>query len=59
MRMIFAPGYVNGNNSGIKNLFLGTTNYNQKYGGGYEVELDTTELEKLDSMKFEVIFEAL
>ncbi|WP_299080717.1 SH3 domain-containing protein [uncultured Fretibacterium sp.] len=59
MGMIFAPGYVNGNNTGIKNLFLGTTNYNQKYDGGYEVELDTTELEKLDSMKFEVIFEAL
>ena len=57
--MIFAPGYVNGSNSGIKNLFLGTTNYNQKDDGGYEVELDTTELEKLGGMKFEVIFEAL
>lgn len=55
--MIFAPGYVNGSNSGIKNLFLGTTNYNQKDDGGYEVELDTTELEKLGGMKFEVIFE--
>jgi len=55
--MIFAPGYVNGNKSGIENLFLGTTNYNQKYDGGYEVELDVTELEKLGSMKFEVVFE--
>lgn len=60
----FAPGYVKlvsmtdkyGNNHEINNLLLGTANYNQKYGGGYEVELDSNELQQLDSMKFEIIY---
>lgn len=63
-RMYFAPGYIriatmtdnNGNNYEINNLLLGTANYNQKYGGGYEVELDANELQQLDSMKFEIIY---
>lgn len=63
--IIFAPGYVRfaemskGDRYGTQNvinLFLGTANYNQKYGGGYEVELDSNELQQLDSMKFEIIY---
>lgn len=63
-RMYFAPGYIriatmtndNGYSNEVNNLLLGTANYNQKYGGGYEVELDSNELQQLDSMKFEIIY---
>ena len=51
--MLIAPGYVS---NGGRDLFLGTANYTREHGGGYEVELDAGELERLDSMKFEVIF---
>ena len=62
--MYFAPGYIriatmtdeNGNSYEVNNLLLGTANYNQKYDGGYEVELDSNELQQLDSMKFEIIY---
>lgn len=64
IRIYFAPGYIriasmtneNGNSYEVNNLLLGTSNYNQKYGGGYEVELDANELQQLDSMKFEIIY---
>ena len=52
--MAVAPGYVSENRYDV---FLDTGNFNQKYGKGYEVELDSQELQSLDSMKFEVIFE--
>ena len=63
--IMFFPGYmmvfrhtrfVGDNPDFLMNLFLGTANYNQKYGGGYEVELDANELQQLDSMKFEIIY---
>ena len=63
--MSFTPGYIRqtkmskkgySNDIDVINLFLGTANYNQKYGGGYEVELDANELQQLDSMKFEIIY---
>ncbi|MBQ9390236.1 MAG: hypothetical protein IJU07_08690 [Synergistaceae bacterium] len=63
--MSFTPGYIRctkmskegySNTADVMNLFLGTSNYNQKYGGGYEVELDANELQQLDSMKFEIIY---
>jgi hypothetical protein len=49
-----APGYVDGTG---RHLFLGSSNYNQKYGVGWYVELDESDLEKVDSMKLEVVFE--
>ncbi|MDR3230616.1 MAG: hypothetical protein LBT65_04185, partial [Synergistaceae bacterium] len=49
-----APGYVNGT---WQHLFLGSSNYNQKYGTGWYIELDENDLQKLDSMKLEVVFE--
>ena len=52
--MAVAPGYVSENRHDV---FLGTGNFNQKYGKGYEIELDKDELQRLDSMKFEIIFE--
>lgn len=65
--LIFAPGFVNGDDEnpvyGINpeekyNLFLGTGNYNKAHPeAGYEVELDTEELTRLGSMKFEIIYE--
>ena len=63
--MILVPGYIRiakmskegySGTHDVMNLFLGTANYNQKYGGGYEVELDANELQQLDSMKFEIIY---
>jgi hypothetical protein len=32
-------------------------NYNQKYSAGWYIELDESELEQLDSMTLEVVFE--
>ena len=52
--MAVAPGYVSQNRH---DLFLDTEKFNQKYGKGYTVELDPDELQRLDSMKFEVIFD--
>jgi hypothetical protein len=49
-----APGYVGGNGT---RLFLGSSNFNQKYGSGWYIELDENDLQKLDSMKLEVVFE--
>ena len=57
--MAVAPGYVNDGKR--NNLFLGTADFNQerglKDGGGYEVELDAQEIQRLDTMKLEVVFE--
>lgn len=47
----FAPGFVSGEL--WRDAFLDTANYS----GRYEVELDSDELQRLDSMKFEVIFD--
>jgi len=57
--MYLVPGYIRVatlNNSIVNNLFLGTANYDKKYGGRYEIELDANELQQLDSMKFEIIY---
>jgi hypothetical protein len=50
-----APGYVG---DGCKHLFLGSSNYNQKYDAGWYIELDESDLQRLDSMKLEVVFES-
>jgi hypothetical protein len=48
-----SPGYVRDG----RHLFLGSSNYNQKYGTGWYIELDESDLERLDSMRLEVVFE--
>jgi hypothetical protein len=48
-----APGYIGEGN----HLFLGSSNYNAKYSAGWYIELDENDLQKLDSMKLEVVFE--
>jgi hypothetical protein len=50
----YAPGYVGGDKL---NLYLGSANYDKKYDSGWYVELDENDLQRLDSMKFEVVFE--
>lgn len=59
--MSFAPGYFYDMRKqlGKKAFFvLDTENYNLAHPNeGYEVELDSEELQRLDTMKFEVIFE--
>jgi hypothetical protein len=50
----FSPGYLGGTR---QFLFLGSSNYNQKYGIGWDIELDENDLQKLDSMRFEYVFE--
>jgi hypothetical protein len=49
-----APGYVNGEK---QHLFLGSANFNKKFDAGWYIELDENDLQRLDSMKLEVVFE--
>ena len=54
----FAPGYYFESKAEGRLLALGTGNYNAAHPEeGYELELDSDELQRLDTMKFEVIFE--
>lgn len=55
-KLLFAPGYIL--DAGRNFAALSTENYNTAHSEeGYKVELDSQELQRLDSMKFEVIFE--
>ncbi|MBQ9596414.1 MAG: hypothetical protein IJR35_11215 [Synergistaceae bacterium] len=61
--MSFAPGYLFDDYSfdalrDAATISLGTGNYNKAHPEeGYTIELDSDELQRLDTMKFEVIFE--
>ena len=62
--MSFAPGFIHEhkmrrrNDIAVSFLALDIENYNAAHiDEGYTVELDSQELQRLDSMKFEVIFE--
>ena len=59
MWMSFAPGYrFHSETEGKNFVALGTGNYNKVHPEeGYTVELDSDDLQRLDSMKFEVIFD--
>lgn len=48
-----APGF----SPSIVDLFTDSSEFDKKYGGEFEVKLTLTELQRLDSMKFEIIFE--
>ena len=59
-KLSFAPGYISElkDYSGRYSVALGTGNYNIAHPEeGYTVELDSDELQRLDTMKFEVIFD--
>ena len=54
----FAPGYYFKPKASERFIALGTGNYNIAHPEeGYELEIDSDELQRLDTMKFEVIFE--
>lgn len=56
---IITPGFAYTRSDGQRNtpLLLGTANYNKDHNIGWLIELDTEELAKLDSIKFEIILE--
>jgi hypothetical protein len=51
----FSPGFVNVNEEGLFDLFLDTTTSSKEY----PVVLDEGDLQKVDSMRFEYVFENL
>ena len=54
----FAPGYYFKPKASERFIALGTGNYNIAHPEeGYELEIDSDDIQRLDTMKFEVIFE--